>query len=55
MACMLYEDESTRNLRDAGFSIFYTGINIGSFCGSLVAGYLQSNMGFRMAKPPSLN
>ena len=45
----LYEDESTRNLRDAGFSIFYTGINIGSFCGSLVAGYLESNMGFRMA------
>ncbi|OAM29985.1 MFS transporter [Eikenella longinqua] len=45
----LYEDESTRNLRDAGFSIFYTGINIGSFCGSLVAGYLQTHMGFRMA------
>src|SRR6476620_3535205 len=32
--------------RDAGFSIFYMGINLGAFLGPLVAGFLQTNYGF---------
>ena len=34
----LYPDQGSR--RDAGFSIFYMGINIGAFIGPLVCGYL---------------
>ena len=30
--------------RDAGFSLFYMGINIGSFAGQLVVGYLGENV-----------
>lgn len=32
--------------RDAGFSIFYLGINLGAFLGPLVTGFLQTNYGF---------
>ena len=34
----LYADKGAR--RDAGFSIFYMGINIGSFAGQMIVGYL---------------
>ncbi|MGC3874921.1 peptide MFS transporter [Halomonas sp. GXIMD04776] len=40
----LYEAGSPR--RDAGFSIFYLGINIGGFVGPLLTGLLQQNAGF---------
>ncbi|WP_348827317.1 oligopeptide:H+ symporter [Halomonas sp. RT37] len=40
----LYEPGSPR--RDAGFSIFYLGINIGGFVGPLLTGLLQQNAGF---------
>lgn len=40
----LYEAGSSR--RDAGFSIFYLGINIGAFVGPLLTGLLQQNAGF---------
>jgi POT family proton-dependent oligopeptide transporter len=32
--------------RDAGFSIFYLGINVGAFLGPLITGWLQNNIGF---------
>jgi POT family proton-dependent oligopeptide transporter len=38
----LYEAGDTR--RDAGFSIFYMGINLGAFIGPLVAGYLAQRV-----------
>jgi POT family proton-dependent oligopeptide transporter len=40
----LYEPGSPR--RDAGFSIFYMGINVGAFVGPLLTGLLQSGIGF---------
>lgn len=40
----LYEPGSDR--RDAGFSIFYLGINVGGFVGPLLTGLLQQNAGF---------
>ncbi|WP_457099515.1 peptide MFS transporter [Microbacterium sp. P5_E9] len=40
----LYTPKDTR--RDAGFSIFYLGINVGAFLGPLITGFLQSNYGF---------
>lgn len=40
----LYAPEDTR--RDAGFSIFYLGINLGAFFGPLLTGLLQSRVGF---------
>ena len=40
----LYEPGSER--RDAGFSIFYLGINVGGFVGPLLTGLLQQNAGF---------
>ncbi|MEZ3161602.1 peptide MFS transporter [Microbacterium sp. BWT-B31] len=43
----LYTPEDTR--RDAGFSIFYLGINIGAFLGPLVTGFLRVNAGFHWA------
>ncbi|MEM6792808.1 MAG: oligopeptide:H+ symporter, partial [Acidobacteriota bacterium] len=47
----LYEGD-TGARRDAGFSIFYTGINIGAFLGPLVCGYLfeiDPHLGFGAA------
>ena len=41
----LYQAKDIR--RDAGFSIFYMGINLGAFLGPLVTGYLAQDEGFR--------
>src|SRR5919109_5004566 len=38
----LYQQGDTR--RDAGFSIFYMGINLGAFIGPLIAGYLAQRV-----------
>ncbi len=38
----LYEEKDTR--RDAGFSLFYMGINLGAFTGPLIAGYLAQRV-----------
>ncbi|HXF43217.1 MAG TPA: peptide MFS transporter [Pyrinomonadaceae bacterium] len=40
----LYPEGGAR--RDAGFSIFYMGINLGAFLGQLVTGYLGENIGW---------
>lgn len=40
----LYSEHDTR--RDAGFSIFYLGINLGAFFGPILTGILQSTLGF---------
>lgn len=40
----LYDEHDTR--RDAGFSLFYMGINIGALLGPLLTGLLQSEIGF---------
>lgn len=42
----LYEPGDTR--RDAGFSIFYLGINLGGFFGPLLTGILQKGVGFHI-------
>ncbi|HVL61350.1 MAG TPA: peptide MFS transporter [Microbacterium sp.] len=42
----LYRAGDTR--RDAGFSIFYLGINLGAFLGPLITGFLQTNWGFHV-------
>jgi POT family proton-dependent oligopeptide transporter len=42
----LYSEEDPR--RDAGFSLFYLGINLGALLGPLLTGLLQSNFGFRV-------
>lgn len=40
----LYAEDDDR--RDAGFSLFYMGINLGAFFGPLLTGLLQENKGF---------
>ncbi len=40
----LYDEHDSR--RDAGFSLFYLGINLGAFFGPLLTGLLQSTLGF---------
>ncbi|MBD3916224.1 peptide MFS transporter [Nocardioides hwasunensis] len=40
----LYDEHDAR--RDAGFSLFYMGINIGAFFGPLLTGLLQKEVGF---------
>ena len=40
----LYSEHDPR--RDAGFSIFYLGINLGAFFGPILTGLLQSTLGF---------
>jgi proton-dependent oligopeptide transporter, POT family len=42
MVGSLYKKDDTR--RDAGFSIFYMGINLGGFLGPIVAGYLAQKV-----------
>lgn len=42
----LYEEGDER--RDAGFSIFYMGINIGALVGPLITGWLQQSWGFHV-------
>lgn len=41
----LYRPDDER--RDAGFSLFYLGINLGAFLGPILTGLLQSTLGFR--------
>jgi POT family proton-dependent oligopeptide transporter len=43
----LYSSEDTR--RDSGYAIYYMGINIGSFIGYTVCGYLYENNGIHWA------
>ncbi|GGO63660.1 peptide MFS transporter [Bowmanella pacifica] len=43
----LYSAEDQR--RDAGYTLYYMGINIGSIIGYFVCGYLQTNMGWHWA------
>jgi POT family proton-dependent oligopeptide transporter len=45
MVGSLYSAEDTR--RDAGFSIFYMGINIGALLAAIVCGFLAQNISFR--------
>ncbi|WEG08382.1 peptide MFS transporter [Microbacterium horticulturae] len=40
----LYDTDDDR--RDAGFSLFYLGINLGAFFGPILTGLLQSTLGF---------
>lgn len=40
----LYRPDDVR--RDAGFSLFYLGINLGAFLGPILTGILQSTLGF---------
>jgi POT family proton-dependent oligopeptide transporter len=42
----LYEQADAR--RDAGFSIFYMGINLGAFIGPLIAGYLAQRVDWHL-------
>ncbi|WP_378146390.1 peptide MFS transporter [Cnuibacter sp. UC19_7] len=43
----LYEEKDPN--RDAGFSLFYLGINLGAFLGPLLTGALQTSLGFHYA------
>src|ERR1043165_2503241 len=45
MVGQLYSEEDKR--RDAGFSVFYTGINLCAFLSPLVVGYLAQSASFR--------
>jgi POT family proton-dependent oligopeptide transporter len=45
MVGQLYRPEDVR--RDAGYSIYYMGVNLGGFLGPLVCGYLAQQPGFR--------
>jgi len=45
MVGQLYSEDDKR--RDAGFSVFYTGINLGAFLSPLVVGYLAQSASFR--------
>jgi proton-dependent oligopeptide transporter, POT family len=45
MVGQLYSEEDKR--RDSGFSIFYTGINLGAFLAPLVVGYLAQSQSFK--------
>ncbi len=40
----LYSEQDVR--RDAGFSLFYLGINLGAFMGPILTGLLQTTLGF---------
>ncbi|MEY3344246.1 MAG: hypothetical protein RL090_1930 [Bacteroidota bacterium] len=42
----LYNNERYKNNKDAGFNIFYSGINIGAFICNFVAAYLRINYGW---------
>ncbi len=42
----LYTPDDER--RDAGFSIFYMGINLGGLIGPLITGWAQKNWGFHV-------
>jgi proton-dependent oligopeptide transporter, POT family len=44
LAGSLYDEQDER--RDAGFSVFYVGINLGALVGPLLTGLLQKEWGF---------
>ena len=46
MLSRLYEPPGPSNLRERGFAIFYTGINIGALLAPLVCGALQQKIGY---------
>ena len=46
MVGALYDQQDAR--RDAGFSIFYMGINLGAFLGPLIAGYLAQRVDWHL-------
>ena len=50
MVGQLYADKDER--RDAGFSIFYMGINLGAFLSPIVVGFLAQHIWFRNSSPP---
>jgi len=45
----LYADEKFRSLKDAGYNIFYMGINVGAFVCNFVAAYLRNQYGWGYA------
>ncbi|HQV39041.1 MAG: peptide MFS transporter [Flavobacteriales bacterium] len=45
----LYNDDKYRDNKDAGFNIFYMGINIGAFVCNFVAAFMQINYGWGYA------
>jgi POT family proton-dependent oligopeptide transporter len=45
----LYNDDRYRHNKDAGYNIFYMGINIGSFICNFVAAYMRINYGWGWA------
>lgn len=45
----LYNDERYRSNKDAGYNIFYMGINIGAFICNFVAAYMRINFGWGYA------
>lgn len=46
MVGTLYEKDEYKDLRDAGFAIFYIAINLGGFFGPLLTGLMQRYVGF---------
>lgn len=42
----LYNDDRYRDNKDAGYNIFYMGINIGAFVCNFVAAYMRNNFGW---------
>lgn len=45
----LYNDDRFRSNKDAGYNIFYMGINIGAFVCNFVAAYMRNNLGWGWA------
>jgi proton-dependent oligopeptide transporter, POT family len=45
----LYSEDSLKDKKDAGFNIFYMGINIGAFVCNFVAAYMRINYGWGAA------
>ncbi|NDW18866.1 MFS transporter [Dysgonomonas sp. 216] len=45
----LYSKDEYKNSKDAGYSIFYMGINIGAFVCNFVAAYMRNNYGWGYA------
>src|SRR6202011_1876327 len=45
----LYSDERYKPYKDAGYNIFYMGINIGAFICNFVAAYLRNHYGWGYA------
>lgn len=45
----LYDDDKYRDNKDAGYNIFYMGINIGAFVCNFVAAYMRINYGWGWA------